>query len=206
MEHIETAHSEHKHYKDPPLFSKHFHLPRVLLFLYVAIIAGMIFGTIGYLIGLSQGLTKNLDIQDSAPVINVMSTAPVSQTPLSQPFQTTIRNSGSTNFLGWSLTISGDGSGNLAAGQIIRQYPAGTFNATSLKQFLGSLPNVSVVKPFTGCAKSVSFGSSTFITYNGYTSGDITCIPTSSPYANLALLISNISQMINSTVNLHRVP
>jgi hypothetical protein len=94
-----------------------------------------------------------------------------------------ITNSGSTNLPGLSLTLNKDGSGSLhyekgknqLKNAIDRTFPAGTFDTTKLTDLLHQIQDVSTV-PNHGCLKSISFGTTTTITYNGKTSGDISCL------------------------------
>lgn len=100
-----------------------------------------------------------------------------------------ITNSGSTNTPESTLTLNTDGSGSLiyrkdtnemrTLGNSIRfvdkTFPAGTFNVAHLKNLLAQIGDVSAI-PDHGCIKSISFGSTTTITYQGKTSGDISCL------------------------------
>ena len=100
-----------------------------------------------------------------------------------------ITNSGSTNTPGSTLTLNTDGSGSLmyrrdsydmtAVGNSSRfadkTFAAGTFNVAQLKTLLSQIGDVSAI-PNHGCIKSISFGSTTTITYLGKTSGDISCL------------------------------
>ncbi len=96
-----------------------------------------------------------------------------------------ITNSGSTNTPESTLTINTDGSGSLmyrkdtTAGNssrfVDKTFPAGTFKVAQLKNLLTQIGDVSAI-PDHGCIKSISFGSTTTITYQGKTSGDISCL------------------------------
>ena len=100
-----------------------------------------------------------------------------------------ITNSGSTNTPKSTLTLNTDGSGSLmyhkdtcdvcSIGNSSRfadkTFPAGTFNIAQLKNLLTQIGDVSAI-PDHGCIKSISFGSTTTITYQGKTSGDISCL------------------------------
>ena len=96
-----------------------------------------------------------------------------------------ITNSGSTNTPESTLTINTDGSGSLmyrkdtTAGNsnrfVDKTFPAGTFKVAQLKNLLTQIGDVSAI-PDHGCIKSISFGSTTTITYLGKTSGDISCL------------------------------
>ncbi len=104
--------------------------------------------------------------------------------PPSQETLATIRNSGSTNTPGWTLTINKDGSGAIAYDQTRRTsfghyenktFAVGTFDSKQLEALLAQIGDVSTI-PNRGCIKSVSFGSTTTITYQGKTSGDLSCL------------------------------
>jgi len=96
-----------------------------------------------------------------------------------------IANSGSTNSPGSQLIIYNDGSGSLtfqprswqqpSKQYVNKTFPPGTFDSSQLARILAQIHDVSDV-PGHGCFKSISFGSSTTITHNGKTSGDISCI------------------------------
>ncbi len=96
-----------------------------------------------------------------------------------------ITNSGSTNSPGSQLIIYNDGSGSLTFQQrpwqqpskqyVNKTFPPGTFDGSQLARILAQIHDLSTV-PGHGCFKSISFGSSTTITHNGKTSGDISCI------------------------------
>ena len=100
-----------------------------------------------------------------------------------------ITNSGSTNTPKSTLTINTDGSGSLMYHKdtcgvcnignsnrfVDKTFPAGTFNVAQLKNLLTQIGDVSAI-PDHGCIKSISFGSTTTITYQGKTSGDISCL------------------------------
>lgn len=97
----------------------------------------------------------------------------------------TILQSGSTNTRGYRVTIFDDGSAtavistapnSLRSSQPhIQQFPAGTTDADRLQALLTRIGDVSTI-PTGRCAKSVSFGTRTQISYKGKTSGDIQCI------------------------------
>jgi hypothetical protein len=96
-----------------------------------------------------------------------------------------ITNSGSTNAPGSTLTVYQDGSAVLAyqkgksaarfASFRDQTFPAGTFASHKLAALLTKIKDVSAI-PDHGCLKSVSFGSTTTITFQGKTSGDLSCL------------------------------
>ena len=108
-----------------------------------------------------------------------------------------LRNSGSTNFPGFTITVKHDGSGTLTYesrpsdtrpqfNKANKTFPAQTFQITPVRQILSQIGTIKNI-PNHSCMKSASFGSSIIITYNGQTSGDISCIDSTDPqtYQNL---------------------
>jgi hypothetical protein len=96
-----------------------------------------------------------------------------------------IAQSRSTNTRGYTVAIHNDGSataeieGATVAGRAepprSQQFPAGAIDTKTLHSLLTEIGDVSKIS--TGaCAKSVSFGTRTEITYAGKTSGDLQCI------------------------------
>lgn len=105
--------------------------------------------------------------------------------PDAQGVLAVITQSRSTNTRGYTVTIHNDGSataeieGATVAGRAelprSQQFPAGTIDTKTLRSLLTEIGDVSKI-PTGGCAKSVSFGTRTEITYAGKTSGDLQCI------------------------------
>jgi hypothetical protein len=97
----------------------------------------------------------------------------------------TITQSRSTNTRGYRVVIHNDGSataeiGGASFGPGIepsrsQQFPPGTIDIKTLRRLLTEIGDVSRI-PTGGCAKSVSFGTRTQITYASKTSGDLQCI------------------------------
>jgi hypothetical protein len=126
----------------------------------------------------------------------------MSSLPPAQDVLATIRNSGSTNTPGWTLTINKDGSGTITYDHTRRgrfghyedkTFAAGTFASSQLEAILTQIGNVSSI-PDHGCPKSASFGSTTTITYQGKTSGDLTCLSQKDPpmFLDLKHLVQNL--------------
>lgn len=96
-----------------------------------------------------------------------------------------ITQSRSTNTRGYKVEIHNDGSATaeIAGASFVggtepprsQQFPPGTINTNTLRRLLTEIGDVSTI-PTGGCAKSVSFGTRTQITYAGKTSGDLQCI------------------------------
>ena len=97
----------------------------------------------------------------------------------------TIVKSRSTNTRGYELVIHNDGSATaeISGATValrsdpprLQQFPPGTIDTKTLRRLLAEIGDVSKI-PTGGCAKSVSFGTRTQITYAGKTSGDLQCI------------------------------
>jgi hypothetical protein len=97
----------------------------------------------------------------------------------------TIVKSRSTNTRGYELVIHNDGSvtAEISGATVAlrsdpprsQQFPPGTIDTKTLGRLLAEIGDVSKI-PTGGCAKSVSFGTRTQITYAGKTSGDLQCI------------------------------
>ncbi len=96
-----------------------------------------------------------------------------------------IIQSGSTNTRPYKVVIHTDGSataeigGTSSAVRIepprLQQFPPGTVDTKTLLRLLTEIADVSKI-PTRNCAKSVSFGTRTEISYAGKTSGDLECI------------------------------
>jgi hypothetical protein len=85
-----------------------------------------------------------------------------------------IRNSGSTNSAGYTLVIAPDG------GATLRQYDGYTPKAVAAAQTRWLFAKLKAAGPLDSlgqehCMKSASFGTATQITWNGATSGDLSC-------------------------------
>ena len=107
-----------------------------------------------------------------------------------------ITNSGSTNTPGATVTINKDGSATISYDRdndprfnkyVDKTFPRGTFDVSQLAHILVQIGNVETI-PEHHCIKSVSFGSVTTITYQGKTSGDMSCRSNEDPqiYQDLA--------------------
>jgi hypothetical protein len=97
----------------------------------------------------------------------------------------TITQSRSTNTLGYRIVIYNDGRATAEIGGASsalrtepsrsQQFPPGAIDTKTLRRLLTEIGDVSKI-PTGGCAKSVSFGTRTQITYASKTSGDLQCI------------------------------
>ncbi len=97
----------------------------------------------------------------------------------------TITQSRSTNTLGYRIVIYDDGSATAEIGGASsalrtepsrsQKFPPGAIDTKALRRLLTEIGDVSKIAT-GGCAKSVSFGTRTQITYASKTSGDLQCI------------------------------
>jgi hypothetical protein len=97
----------------------------------------------------------------------------------------TIIQSRSTNTRAYKVVIHNDGSATAEISGASfafsiepprsQQFPPGTIDTKTLRRLLAEIGDVSRI-PTGGCAKSISFGTRTQITYAGKTSGDLQCI------------------------------
>jgi hypothetical protein len=93
-----------------------------------------------------------------------------------------ITNSGSTNTSGYRIEVRSDGSATVAMvhGPSASPSPAKSFTVPPgiAKQFFTDLAAAHQAKTVTEpCMKSASFGSSTYVTWQGWRSPDLTCPP-----------------------------
>ncbi len=96
-----------------------------------------------------------------------------------------ITQSGSTNSRGYKVVIHDDGGATVEIGGTSfafrtepsrsQQFPPGAIDTKTLRRLLTEIGDVSRI-PTGSCAKSVSFGTRTQITYASKTSGDLQCI------------------------------
>jgi hypothetical protein len=96
-----------------------------------------------------------------------------------------LTQSGSTNSRGYKVVIHNDGSATAEIGGTSfafrtepsrsQQFPSRTIDTKTLRRLLTQIGDVSRI-PIGSCAKSVSFGTRTQITYASKTSGDLQCI------------------------------
>jgi hypothetical protein len=101
-----------------------------------------------------------------------------------------ITQSGSTNSRGYKVVIHNDGSATAEIGGTSfafrtepsrsQQFPSRTIDTKTLRRLLTQIGDVSRI-PIGSCAKSVSFGTRTQITYASKTSGDLQCIRQQAP-------------------------
>jgi len=121
-------------------------------------------------------------LNPQAPAPESQATAPSSnKKPKAARTLATIIQSGSTNTRPYKVRIRRDGSATIELGGSnappSKELPANTVDAKRLRQLLREVRDVTKI-PAGRCAKSVSFGTSTQISYAGKTSGDLQCVRT----------------------------
>lgn len=107
----------------------------------------------------------------------------------------TIVNSGSTNALGWTITLRSDGDGSIESeSRTAMQASTRRAFAVSSSLALRLLGAAQAARDANAagraCMKSVSFGTRLTVTYHGWTSPDLSCPPASSLVATLAADVS----------------
>jgi hypothetical protein len=114
------------------------------------------------------------------------SSGPTSPAPTPSPSPTlasaTITKSASTNTQGYTITLLSSGAATITVGS--NPATSGTASSSVTSQFFGDLnanTPVADITTYGPCTKSASFGSTTTVTYAGYTTGDISCPAPSSP-------------------------
>jgi hypothetical protein len=98
----------------------------------------------------------------------------VDTAPRLTPGTITIRNTGSTNFAGYTIAVHPSGDADVTVGGVTT--PA-TLPVAQTKWLFQKVRGATPLDQLPGgsCLKSASFGSSTTISYGGATSPDITC-------------------------------
>jgi hypothetical protein len=106
---------------------------------------------------------------------NILAVISKSRSTNSPAYRVVVRNDGSAT--------AEIGSANVAGGSEpaqLRTFTAGSIDSQTLRRLLTQLVDVSAI-PTGHCTKSVSFGTTTQITYEGKTSGDLQCVRRPAP-------------------------
>lgn len=117
-----------------------------------------------------------------------------------------IRNSGSTNFSGYTVKVWSDGATwavhSNRAGTPIGQAVSGSIPRALAQRFLGEAQqarsNRATSRP---CMKSASFGTSTVVLYHGWTSPDLEC-----PGGGFTVALSADTHKIVELLNIRGLP
>jgi hypothetical protein len=123
--------------------------------------------------------------------------AAVAACAATSPDQATIVNSGSTNTAGYKLNVGSDGHASAVmqnragvAQSSVRSFTVSTQQAGSFFAHLKAAK--AAPAPTGGCMKSASFGSSTIVHWQGWTSPDLNCPSDDSAIKALANDVSAI--------------
>jgi hypothetical protein len=113
-----------------------------------------------------------------------------------------VDNSGSTNFSGYRVVIDPSGQVNVMAhgrSSLNSVYQNGQYRipAETAGKLISDLEAAMPLSGLagTGCAKSVSFGTSTFVTYKGQTSPDIQCMKSEDLKKDIAVIMEAIPRV-----------
>lgn len=133
----------------------------------------------------------------------IFTVAPVLSIAAGQRDSATIRNSGSTNTAGFTITVWSDATGS-ASVQGATPKPFGVPNDLSARFFADLLAAHSDAAPATHCMKSASFGTSTIVQWHGWSSPDLQCPPFSASLGALARDVNAIEAAAGITTQVHR--
>ncbi len=122
--------------------------------------------------------------------------AAVSAAAQTTPQQVTIENTGSTNMPGVKLVVSPAGTAEVQPRDAEpRKANVDQHLCDQLFQDLKSISSLSAL-PRTHCVKSVSFGSSLFVEFNGERSPDLNC--PAAPNSKVALLQKDAQALMDA--------
>ena len=114
-----------------------------------------------------------------------------------EPDSATIVNSGSTNFTGYTIDVRSDGSASAETsnrGDAASTPKPFTIDAATAKQFFADLAAARADKAAVPqCMKSASFGSTTRVTWHGWTSPDLSCPPDDAAWTALVRDVQTIA-------------
>lgn len=112
-----------------------------------------------------------------------------------------IRNTGSTNFSGYTIKLWSDGTASVVrsnrAGEALEQPKTGDVPLDLARKFFSDLKAAKETGNVIGrsCMKSASFGTSTVVQYHGWTSPDLEC-PGDGSVVSLASEAHQIAQVL----------
>jgi hypothetical protein len=141
-----------------------------------------------------------------APILHVAPIAPIGgavrrppqTTPRMVPDAAFIRNSGSTNAAGYAIELHPDGTAYVTQnGRTVRK----TVARAQTRWFFAKLRETGPLDAMPGgaCMKSVSFGTSTVVTFGGRTSPDLSCGETPTARELLRTVYVIVDQLAIST-------
>ncbi len=111
----------------------------------------------------------------------------------------TIVNSGSTNTVGWRITLHSDGSGRTGG-------RAFTIPRSLASKFFADVAAARNPRnPARGCMKSISFGFHLNVTWHGWTSPDLSCPAESELAESLTADVNRIVEIAKPSGGMRRV-
>jgi hypothetical protein len=123
---------------------------------------------------LAQAMPLGSPAAAVASPTGVVTPAPTATMPASTPEDAVIRNSGSTNAAGYVIVVHRDGRADVEqAGVVSHETLARPQTAWLFAKLQASDPVSNLVSGH--CMRSMSFGSTTRVTYRGATTGDLGC-------------------------------
>jgi hypothetical protein len=135
----------------------------------------------------------------------IFTVAPALSIAAAQRDFATIRNSGSTNTAGFTITVWSDATGS-ASVQGATPHTFGVPNDLSARFFADLRAAQNDATTPTHCMKSASFGTSTFVQWHGWSSPDLQCPPFSPSLGALASDVNAIEGAAGITTQLrHRI-
>jgi hypothetical protein len=140
----------------------------------------------------------------TSPSPTATPTPTASPTPAPCPTSTTtgsgvlICKSASTNTQGYYILLQTTGAASITESG---NTTSGTASSSATSQLFGDLnANTPVVdiKTYAPCTKSASFGTTTTVTYEGYTTGDISCPSGNASPAPVDMIYSDVENVESS--------
>jgi hypothetical protein len=142
-----------------------------------------------------KGLLFTLIIFSVAPALSLSA----------QPDTAVIRNSGSTNTSGFTITVSSDATGDArVAGQTAHTF---ALQRDLTARFFNDVHAAysDTAAPVHHCMKSASFGTATSVQWQGWSSPDLQCPPLSSSLGALAQDVNAIETAAGISTAPHRI-
>ncbi len=125
-------------------------------------------------IAVGFGAPASAQMVAAEPVAAETSSGSVASLPTPGPNDVIVENSGSTNTFGYRILIRPDATVYVLQNGTMHRTTA---NLADVAHFLAAVKAAGPLSAMTSghCMRSASFGSSTHITYQGESTGDVTC-------------------------------
>ncbi len=133
----------------------------------------------------------------------IFTVAPALSVGAAQRDVATIRNSGSTNTAGFTITVWSDATGS-ASVQGATPKAFGVPSDLSARFFADLHAASNDAAPAMHCMKSASFGTSTMVQWHAWSSPDLQCPPFSAGLGALARDVGAIETAAGITTQIHR--